>query len=400
MPKGAFYKHDLGKGLSLNAYAVDPSINESALKEIVSSKDGTRDPKLQPQDSIFVARVNSINDLKIKVLEGTYKVPEQLQAYRDALGFQWDAKNRRPGPVLIVDKILQHPIKGYPGTFYDFGATKLDAVPYKLEHELNVLNKIPKDSLIWRAFSENLIKGNGKKTLKAVYNELVSNSQTEAGRLSNLPDDSLFWGMSALSFAKAGGGEKLREAFKTIREQYFKGKTVETIFQDNKIPINERAKYFGLSYVMSPSDGKEVCFVQRAKDMAIAADCISSCGSTPNPRFKEMVVPGYNTQTAININVIKEMNEEWGLEPGDFEIGSIDLFDSVREVPFGSVQIVTPLSTADLVERIHGDQGAIDEHPIVYSTSQQGIKQVLERFPTWLSFGESLKVFAEQNLKN
>ena len=402
MSKGAFYKHDLGSGLSLNAYPVDPSINEQALRQMVSSKDGTRDPNLA-LDSIFVARVSSIDDLKIEVLKGTYKVPEQLQAFRDALGFQWDAKGRYAGPVLIIDKILQHPIRGHPGVFYDWAATDLDKVPYQLEQELKVLTQIPKDSLIWRAFSEDLIKGAGKRTLKEVYAELalegpiVGKLKEDLGILLNLPENSLFWFMSPLSFAKAGGGEKLREVFEKIRGKYAQGKTVETIFQENGISNNKRGKYLGLSYLMSPSNGEEVCFVQRAKGMAIAADCISSCGSTPNPRFKDMVVVEYNTQTAIKINVINEMNEEWGLKPDEFNIGTIDLFDSKRSVPFGSVQIVTSLSTGDLVERIHGDPEAIKEHPVVYSTNQEGIKQVLERFPTYPSFGECLKVFEEQN---
>ena len=404
MSKGAFYQHDLGKGLSLKAYAVDPSINEQALRQMVSSKDGTRDPisKLKTPDSIFVARVPSIDNLEVEVLKGNYAVPEQLQAFREALGFQWDAAGRYAGDVLIVDKTLQHPIRGHPGVFYDWAATDLDKVPYKLELELKVLTDLPKDSLIWKAFSEDLIKGEGEKTLKAVYDELTlsESGNPDVGKLLNLSENSLFWRMSPLSLGKAGGGEKLREVFEGIIEQYSKGKTVETIFKEQGIPNNERGKYFGLSYLMSPNDGKEVCFVQRAKGMAIAADCISSGGSTPNPRFKEMVVPEYNTQTAININIINEMNEEWGLKPDEINIGTIDLFDSKRSVPFGSVQIVTSLSTADLVERIYGDEGAIKEHPVVYSTSPEGIKQVLERFPTHHSFGESLKVFAEQNLKN
>jgi len=400
MSKGAFYKHDLGNNLSLNAHAVDPSINESALRERVSSKDGTRG-STSSQDSIFVARANSIDDLKINVLKGNYKVPEQLQAFRDALGFQWDAKGRYAGPVLIVDKTLQHPIKGHPGVFYDWAATDLNKAPYGLEKELEVLTSIPQDSLIWKTFSEDLIKGEGKKTLKEVYNELTSSipGNRDVGILSNLSEKSLFWGMSPLSFLKAGGGEKLREVYEAMRGKYPEGQTVETIFKENGLSNDERGKYFGLSYIMGPNNGEEVCFVQRAPGMAIAADCISSCGSTPNPRFKEMVVPGYNTQTAININVINEMNEEWGLKPDEIKIGSIDLFDSKREVPYGSVQVVTPLLTSDLVERIYGDKGAISEHPVVYSTSQKGLKQVLERFPTWPSFGESLKVFEQQNRK-
>jgi len=55
------------------------------------------------------------------------------------------------------------------------------------------------------------------------------------------------------------------------------------------------------------------------------------------------------------------------------------LFDDKKSVPFMAVEVRTPLFTKDLAGRIYGDEGAIKEHPALYSFSPDAIDSVINQ---------------------
>lgn len=346
------YEHDLGNRLSLNAFSIDPSMNADALKDMVVSKDGQPTPDLENlvKETVFVDKVDSVEGLQIQISDERYMVPDLLKKFRKAVQFQSDSIGRYNGPVLIVDQKVQVPLRCFKGSFYDFVATKLDTVPSDLEGDLQILAMLPEDSLFWRAFSE--------------------------------------------SFLKAGGQRRLREIYNDIKGLHGKGKKIEQLFNEEDIPPAARARYFGLGYIVLTNNGNEISFVQRAKGMAIAADCISNAGSTPNPPFDE---PGFDIHKYLNAHIREEMGEEYNLQPSEFNVGGLMVFDDNKQVPFADVIISTPLKTRDLAERIYGKKQAIKEHPVLYSTSPNAISKIIERFPIFPPFVQGLRVFNKYN---
>jgi len=307
----AVYEHDLGNGMALTAYAVDPALDEGALEALVKSKDGSSwiDLDEQAKKTVFIERLNSLDELEIEVADKEYSVPEQLQDYRDAIGARNDAKGWYNGPVAIVDGAVQNPLKVFPGGFYDFVATKLDAVPSEL-----------------------------------------------------LPD------------------------------KYPEGTTIEELFKQWGVDNNARGKYFGIAYLLASSGREELSLVQRAKGMAIAADCISSPGSTPNPPFGE---EGFDIKKYLKRHVAKEMKEEYKLGSREFAIGGVYLFDDKTEVPFMAVEIVTPFSTRNLAQRIYGDEGAIKEHPALFAFSPNAINTINNRFEVFPPIAYVMDVYSK-----
>lgn len=291
----ASYAQDLGNGNVLTAYAVDPALSEKDLEEMVRNNFRVEALDLSEikKNTIFKGKINSFDELDVEVLDRSYQVPEQLQAYRNAIGARNDAKGWFNGPVAIVEGEVQNPLKVFPGGFYDFVATKLNTIPAEL-----------------------------------------------------------------------------------LPEIYPAGATVEELFKQWGVNNDARGKYLGIAYLLSTDNGNELSLVQRAKGMAIAADCMSSPGSTPNPPFNEA---GFNFKDYFKRHVGEEMNEEYKLKEGESNIKSICLFDDKRQVPFMAVEVQTPLTTGDLAKRIYGDAGAIKEHPALYSFIPNAIGSVVEQ---------------------
>lgn len=302
----ASYKYDLGKGVSLEAFSIDPKLKKEDLELLLSSKDGTAQPNFKAiaQNIPLIAHLQSLDDLEVRLdLEKEYRVPQQLQAYREAVGKNSDAKGRHNGPVALVDGPLDIPLQLFRGGYYDFIATKLKAIPHDF-----------------------------------------------------------------------------------VPNQYPAGKTVEQLFNEWGLHNEERARYLGFAYLMLADDGRELTFVQRAKGMAIAPDCISVPGSTPNPKF----APDFNFQQYCREHIQEEINEEFRLADSEFKVGGLYLFDDKREVPFAAIEIRTPLATRVIAERIYGDAQAIKEHPVIYSMPPEGVDLLLQRFSV---FPSTVQVF-------
>ena len=310
------YKHDLGEGLYLTAFAIDPEINRDKLRAIVSSLDGKpNDLEALSGTIVRTDRVRSIQDLQLEPVSGAYKVPKPLERYRRGIKEDWDKKGRFNGPVLIATGEIVNPLKVIQGGYYDYAATKLTDEPAKL-----------------------------------------------------LPED------------------------------YPAGKIVEDILNDNGIDLNQRARYFGFSHLMWPSNGKEFLLVQRAKGMGIAGDCISTPGSTVDvvlnsPRLKKS---RFSIRDYWSYHFAEEMKDEFNLRWGDFWTGVINLFDDKKMIPFGAINIITELSTEEIARRAFGDPRILKEHTVLYSMQQKAIPTLLQRYPIFPSVAKSLDIILKK----
>ncbi|MFC1682212.1 hypothetical protein ACFL0X_01175 [Nanoarchaeota archaeon] len=134
MTEPARYIRDLGSGLFLTAYSVDPSISASKLVEIVSGKDRTSkfDLDALSKDVAFKGRIDSFSGLNVSATREQYQVPEQLQAYREALQSKLDSEGKFNGPVAVIKGGLEKDLSLCRGGYYDFMATKLEVVPGNL----------------------------------------------------------------------------------------------------------------------------------------------------------------------------------------------------------------------------------------------------------------------------
>jgi hypothetical protein len=166
-----------------------------------------------------------------------------------------------------------------------------------------------------------------------------------------------------------------------VPDKYPAGKKIADLFKEWGIDPEERARYFGFAHVMLTENGEKLSLVQRAKGMAIAPDCIAFSGSTPNPKFS----PTFNFQQYCKEHVTAEIREEFSLEPTEFQLAGIHLFDDTEQAPFGALEIQTPNTTGNLAERIYGNAQAIKEHPVLYSVPLEGVDSLLKRFAVFPS---------------
>lgn len=172
-----------------------------------------------------------------------------------------------------------------------------------------------------------------------------------------------------------------------LLEEYPKGKTIKRLFEMWGIPVTSRARYVGCAYLMFTSGGDELTVVQRAKGMAVAADCISSVGSTPNPDFSK----GYTFQEYLKGHMAEEMNEELGLDIEEFEIKRVHLFDDEMSMPFLCNEVTTTISAEEITERICGKKQAIEEHPVLYAVEMGGVQEFADTFPVYSPIRVAMK---------
>ena len=242
---GASVTYDLGRGVILNAYSIDPKISSPELIGLLRQADKPTNLDLEAiaRDTIFKAKVGSIEELEITFSGTQFKLPEVLQPYRDKIGEINDAKEGwYNGKVMIAEWEVDIPLKVSQGGFYDFTASKLEDDPSKI-----------------------------------------------------LPG------------------------------KYVEGMTIEDHLNSEGVDLEKRAKYVGCAYNLATKDGQELCVVQRAKGLAIAADCIALPGSTPNPNFSE---EGFNINDYMNKHVGDEMKEEFNLRNERVKLfNSIPFFD-------------------------------------------------------------------------
>lgn len=312
----AEYRHDLGNGLHLDVFSLDPNIDENGLVKTVISMDGKANPNSYSSatDMVLKEHIKHLSELKIEVSDKKYSVPEPLKAYREAIGKKWDSEGKFNGPVMIVEGEVRLPLRVMQGSYYDFAATRLTEQPAKL-----------------------------------------------------------------------------------LPEIYEAGKTVEDILRENGISLEQRARYFALSHLMRPSEGREFLLVQRAKGMGIARDCVSTSGSTPDVYLNKpgLKKPGFGIEFWWSHHFAEEMQEEFKLKWGDFWVNDMYIFDDKKSIPHGAVQITTPMSTKEIAQGAYGDAKVLKEHCILYSMAPEAVNLFLERFPVFPAVYMGLKKVLE-----
>ena len=98
-----------------------------------------------------------------------------------------------------------------------------------------------------------------------------------------------------------------------LPELYPAGKTIGQLLPELNLHYNDLASYLGFAFILMPDNGREVSFVQRAKNLGIAPDCMALSGSTP--QFPKQHSKGFDFGSYFESCVAEEMQEE-------FRIGS------------------------------------------------------------------------------
>jgi len=326
------YKHDMGNGLYLEAFSLDPKIGTAELEEMVVKRDGKADFDLQRLGKrvSWAGRVDSLGDLRFRGVNKQYQVPEVLQAYRQAREPVLDAQGKENRDVCILDGKLSGEINLFRGGYYDYMATKVEEIPANLGAELGWASEILEPFQKLKGLNT---ANTGSSTLNSVLEQI----------------------------------EKYANGHTSITEQYVPGESVGDLIEQGVMTNDQRARYLCFTFMLMPSNGKEFGFVQRAKGMGIASDCMSPSGSTPqfDERFFD---PGFDDfQRFYADEVQREMNEEFRLEGNEHNIDEIYLFDDKPSIPSMTAVIKTPLSTREIAERCYGNEEVIKEHPLLFA---------------------------------
>lgn len=182
-----------------------------------------------------------------------------------------------------------------------------------------------------------------------------------------------------------------------LPDNYDSRKTVEDILTEEGIPLNRRARFLGMMHLIRLNRGKEIMFVHRAKGMGIASDCISTSGSTPDLVLDRegLKKRGFGIKEYWSYHIAEEMTDEFNLQWGDFWAEDVTLFDDPRTIPFGAVNIYTPLSASEIANRAYGNSRVLKEHNMIYVMNQETIPAFLDRFavfpPAAATFRELFK---------
>lgn len=325
----AEYQHDLGNGLHLDAFSLDPNMNEEGLAGILADLAKKPKPSQDKIDAIIrTCYVQWLPDMKLELVKDSqgrvvsYQIPAPLREYREALGRSLDERaktnpNIFDGPVIVAEGEISNPLRVMQGGYFDFSATQLGSEPAKLSKD--------------------------------------KNSGLNPGA-------------------------------------YPEGKTVKRILEDAGLPLESRERYFGFAHLMWPANGKEFLLVNRAKGMGIAADCVSTPGSTPdivlnNPGLGK---PGFGVREYWSYHMGQEMQEEFALRWGDFWVEGINLYDDTIGIPFGAMNIYTEKSARQIAQGIHDAkpkerERVLTEHNVIFSMPPKAIPSFLERFPVFYS---------------
>ena len=126
-----------------------------------------------------------------------------------------------------------------------------------------------------------------------------------------------------------------------LPDKYPSGKTISELLPQYGLDVNQTARYLGFAFIMLTSNGNEISFVQRAKGLGIAADCMALSGATP-PFHEDFLKKDFDFPGYIRKVIEREMAEEYKLSPNELRIGSCYLIDDKKSVPFIAIEITTP----------------------------------------------------------
>ncbi len=346
MAQVKIYRKNFSNGAYLDAFSLDPQLSDNDLENLIEKEQAKPMPDLEKVAFAItrIGRFSSFDEMDVKIFPHSYSVPEPLQPYREAFGNRLDALRKlgaempKNGPVAIIVGEVGLPLVLVQGGYYDFKATETQAVPSKLEEDLEIAPKI--------------------------LNGLIKLKESTGGNLLAPTIDAF---------------TRLADSYEKIKGIYGKGKTIRVLFDEWKIPETKRARYLGCAHMLFADDDRELLFVQRARHLGVAADCISSPGSTPDPKLKK----GFNLGNFMKKHLDQEMEEEFGLEPEEFKISGYTFYDDRDNMPFMAVRISTDLSTKQIAERCFGNLEVLKEHYVLYAIPSNNIAEVLESVSTF-----------------
>lgn len=143
-------------------------------------------------------------------------------------------------------------------------------------------------------------------------------------------------------------------------------------------------------------NGRELSFVQRAKGLGIAPDCMAIPGGTP-PFKEDFLKQDFDFSRFYMGELEEELLKEYGLNPSEFNLEEIYLVDDANTIPAMVTRIKTSLPAKAVTERIYGKERAISEHQILYAVDVKGIGNFLERFSMFLPSAFIVDVFDKDN---
>lgn len=394
MLKCAFYKHDLGNGLFLDAYAVDPKINNAKLKDFVSSKEtGGTDIRKYAKDIRMINhsagnRLWTLDELNFSAQNGKYQIPEELKAYREAIGINEDVKGNFNGPIGVIKGKPGIDITFIEGGFYDWRGTQISEKPEDLFKELMDL---PVESLVGDARFKHA-KGQEERFYSRYDKRLIGRMKAgtlekflegkgvSRGKIKELEGKRIGEVLKDNEFSRAFDIESMQ--IKALKN-YSKDTTIKDVIDKAGLNDEDRARYFGFAHLIFPENGKKLLLVHRAENMIVAPDCMSSAGSTPGFN-KDFFKPNFDFQGYYREHIAQEMNEEFNLNKGEFDIKGFH-FSHMENIGIlnPAFEITTPLTTGEIANRAYEDEEAISEHPVIYGTTINGLSEILNRFPVF-----------------
>lgn len=401
------YRHDLGNGLYLDAFSLDPNLDKSKLRARIESLEGRGKPDIERLASVIdnIGYYNSLGEFGVQPIDQSYEIPEQLKAYRAALAQKLDIGRQFNGPIAIIQAPLQVPIKLFrEGRYYDYQATAMDKVPAEL---LPQLLGYDAEELFMKRF----VWANTPEKFKARYDSRLEDrfdakTMEEFLRRKGLGEDAIerFKGKKVGELLRDNHDEfsrifdiEVQQIEALQRANYPAGKSVRDIFAGSGLGIEHAARYLAFGFIMMPNNGREVSFVYRSPNVGIAADCMSISGSTP-PFTPEIFKPGFNLGFYETAHLVDQMNHEYGLSKDEYKIAGMYAFDDKDAIPFLALKISAVPSAEEIAKRKFGDQRAVDEHPILFSLKPEALNVVVDRFHMWPSSSYVLHILG-QDLK-
>ncbi|MBS3075000.1 hypothetical protein J4429_00915 [Candidatus Pacearchaeota archaeon] len=325
----AVYRQDLGSEMDFEAFSLDPKMDKEGLAKIVNGLAEKPRPSQEQVESVI--RTGSVQ----------WMPNLELEAIRDLDG-------------KVVNYQIPNPLREYR-----------KALGRSLDEKAKTNPMIFNGPVI-------VAEGEIKNPLRVMQGQYYDFSATQLG---NKPADLL----------------KDKNAQLTPGV-YPEGKTVENILRDAGLPLEARERYFGFAHLMWPSDGKEFILVNRARGLGIAADCLSTPGSTPDlfldkPGLKRGI-PGFGIKEYWSYHMGQEMLEEFALKWGDFWVEGITLYDDTRTIPFGAINIYTEMSAKQIAQGIYHAKPSerdrvLKEHNVIFGMPAEAIPHFLERFPVF-----------------
>jgi len=388
------YRHDLGKGLYLDAFSLDPKVNTTELAAKVQSLDGRGRLDVQNLASVIdnIGYFQSLSEFGVEPVDKDYEVPGRLKPYRAALAQRLDSGRQFNGPIAIMQGPLQRPIRLFrEGRYYDYQATALNNIPGELLPQL--LDSDAENLFIGRFPLAPTIEKFRARYDPRLEDRFVAKTMEEFLKTNGFSPDTIsrFRGKKVgellmdhyEEFSRAFDIE-VREIQELQRAAYPRDKTVKQLLADSGLGIGDAARYLAFAFIIMPENGNQVSFVYRSPNVGIAKDCMSISGSTP-PFTPEIFKPGFNLGFYEQSHLVSQMGHEYGFKEGEYEINGIYALDDKDTIPHLAMKIKTPQSAEYIAQRIFGNERAISEHPILFSLNPQALGPVIERFPMWPS---------------